>query len=400
MRQSREKFGKCTVDRIVGRGAMALVYRGWHEGLQMPVAVKVLRRELSQRNPDFASRFMREAKTAARLAHPNVVRVIDCGEENEHLYMVMDFIDGKDCLQLSREAPGAMDWQIACRITMQVAEGLGYAASMGVIHRDVKPANIIVDTTGRAVITDLGLAKLSMRGTAELTGELHTVGTPNYMSPEQIRDPSSTDLRADIYSLGATLYRLLCGRPPFRAASAMDVVAMHLTAMPVPPVKLRPDIPSGLSDIIRKMLAKSPEDRYQTYEDLLSDMQEVLAGGEVTATEFHDVPLLESDAELADVLSELDFLHELEIEDPDSSSVDFAVAPAGMLNGNPDNLALFEVEDAESTPADMDVDAVSGADVLENLDELATDLKNVEPTPFTWAWLMRKLRPRSRGHDK
>jgi serine/threonine protein kinase len=400
-KHEQEKFGKCRVSKVIGRGAVATVYEGWHEGLQMEVAVKVLRKAVSEKHPDFADRFMREAKTAARLTHPNIVHVIDCGSENGHLYMVMDLVDGKDTLQMSREQPTGMAWREVCNIALQVADGLSYAASQGVIHRDVKPANIIMDKAGRAHITDLGLAKLSIRGTAELTGELHTVGTPNYMSPEQIRNPSDTDLRADVYSLGATVYRLLCGRPPFRARSPMDVVAMHLTAMPVPPSKIRAEVPLGLSDIVRKMLAKAPGDRYQDYEELSADIHNVMAGNEVTATEFHDVPLLESDAELEEVLSELNFLAELEIEDPEASSVDFAVVPEGVLGSPPEAVQLFEEDEASDDINEADLEARTTADVQlpEDLDELAQDLQPVTPPVLSSLWMRRKLRALFRARD-
>ncbi|MCK4374050.1 MAG: serine/threonine protein kinase, partial [Candidatus Brocadiae bacterium] len=198
------RFGKCKTQQLLGRGATAVVYLAKHEGLDMPVAVKVLRKKLSEEKPQYAERFLREARMAARLEHPHLVRVIDCGIEDGYHYMVMDYVDGPNCLELLGGSPGGLDWREAARIIRQAAIGLAYAAEHEVIHRDVKPSNIMIDSSGRARVSDLGLAKLTMKGIVSLTQELHTVGTPNYMSPEQIRSPADLDLRTDIYSLGAT----------------------------------------------------------------------------------------------------------------------------------------------------------------------------------------------------
>lgn len=203
------RYGKCKVVRILGQGATATVYFAKHEGLDISVAVKVLRKRLSETRPEYADRFLREARTAAWLEHPNIVRVIDCGVEQGYHFMVMDYVDGPNCLEMLQKYPDGLDWREATKIIQQAATGLAYAASKDVIHRDVKPSNIMVDSTGRVRVTDLGLAKLTIKGIVSLTQELHTVGTPNYMSPEQIRSPGELDLRTDIYSLGATFYHLV-----------------------------------------------------------------------------------------------------------------------------------------------------------------------------------------------
>lgn len=195
-----QKYGKCKVVKLLGQGATAMVYLAKHEGLYISVAVKVLRRKLSDKRPEYAERFLREARTAAWLEHPNIVRVIDCGVESGYHYMVMDYVDGPNCLEMLQGHPQGLYWQEATRIVQQAAIGLAYAAGRDVIHRDVKPSNIMMDSTGRVRVTDLGLAKLTIKGMVSLTQELHTVGTPNYMSPEQIRSPSKLDLRTDIYS--------------------------------------------------------------------------------------------------------------------------------------------------------------------------------------------------------
>ncbi|NLW50929.1 MAG: serine/threonine protein kinase [Candidatus Brocadiaceae bacterium] len=309
-----EKFGKCKIVKELGHGATAYVYLARHEVLDMPVAVKVLRRGLSERKPHYAERFLREAKMAAWLDHPNIVRVIDCGVEHGHHYMVMDYVDGPNCLRLLGDRPSGMEWREAVEVALQVADALAYAVSRDVIHRDVKPSNIMIDSTGRARVTDLGLAKLTIKGMAALTQELHTVGTPNYMSPEQIKSSSDLDLRADIYSLGASLYHMVCGSPPFNGKTAMEVVAMHVGAPLEPPFRRRPGLPRSLSSVICKMMAKAPGDRYQDYASLTGDLRNLLAGKETSAADFHETALPVRDDELRDILDQLQFSAGLDIE--------------------------------------------------------------------------------------
>jgi len=316
------KFGKCTLVKPLGRGATAVVYLAKHEGLGMPVAVKVLRGSVSRTRPEYAVRFLREARMAAWLDHPNIVRVIDCGIQDGYYYMVMDYVDGPNCLQKLQEQPKGMDWRETTDIIRQAADGLAYAASRDVIHRDVKPSNIMIDSRGRARVTDLGLAKLTVKGMAELTQELQTVGTPNYMSPEQIRSPSDLDLRADIYSLGASYYHMVTGRPPFHGRNQMDVVAQHLTKPLEPPYRINRDLPPQLSSIICKMMAKSPEKRYQDYESLRADLESLLEGKSVAAEGFKETRLDDKeDEQLARLLVRLGSGGSVEIFDEESEDV-------------------------------------------------------------------------------
>ena len=311
-----EKFGKCRLVKRLGEGATAIVFLGRHEVLDVSVAIKVLRPKLSTSQPEYAARFLREAKTAARLSHPNIIRVSDCGVEEGYHYMIMDYVDGVDCDDRVKEAGGTMEWREATRIVRQVADGLKYASENDIIHRDIKPANIMLDGSGRAYIADLGLAKLTIKGMAALTQELHTVGTPNYMSPEQISSPGDLDLRADIYSLGATFYHFVCGRPPFSGKNPMKVVAQHLTAPLVAPVERNPEVTSAVSALICKMMAKDRKERYQTYEGLCEDLDNLLEGREVAAAGFSDrTSGIMDKEELKQVLAELNFGDSLEIEE-------------------------------------------------------------------------------------
>jgi len=310
-----EKYGKCKVVRMLGQGATATVYLARHEGLDMSVAVKVLRKKLSDGRPEYAERFLREARTAAWLEHPNIVRVIDCGVEQGYHFMVMDYVDGPNCLERLRDHPNGLDWREAANIVQQAATGLAYAASKDVIHRDVKPSNIMIDSTGRVRVTDLGLAKLTIKGIVSLTQELHTVGTPNYMSPEQIRSPSALDLRTDIYSLGATFYHLVTGRPPFVGDAAMEVVAQHLSSPVVPPSKIKPRLPESVSSVICKMMAKSPTERYQNWDDLSRDLENLIAGKPTTVEGFEDTASEFEDAEeLKRLLDELSFTAPIKVD--------------------------------------------------------------------------------------
>jgi serine/threonine-protein kinase len=310
-----KKYGKCKVVRTLGHGATATVYLAKHEGLDMSVAVKVLRKKLSETRPEYAERFLREARTAAWLEHPNIVRVIDCGVEQGYHFMVMDYVDGPNCLEELHKHSDGLDWREATRIVQQAATGLAYAASKEVIHRDVKPSNIMIDSTGRVRVTDLGLAKLTIKGIVSLTQELHTVGTPNYMSPEQIRSPAELDLRTDIYSLGATFYHLVTGRPPFTGTTPMEVVAQHLSSPVVAPSKVKPQLPESVSSVICKMMAKSPTERYQNWGDLSKDLENLLEGKPTMVEGFEDTESEFEDAEeLKQLLDELSFVAPIKVE--------------------------------------------------------------------------------------
>lgn len=339
------RFGKCKTQQLLGRGATAVVYLAKHEGLDMPVAVKVLRKRLSEEKPQYAERFLREARIAARLEHPHLVRVIDCGIEDGYHYMVMDYVDGPNCLELLGESSGGLDWREAARIIRQAAIGLAYAAEHEVIHRDVKPSNIMIDSSGRARVSDLGLAKLTMKGIVSLTQELHTVGTPNYMSPEQIRSPADLDLRTDIYSLGATFYHMVCGEPPFLGKRSMEVIAQHLSASLEPPLKRKPGLPAELSSMICKMMAKSPDERYQDYDEFCQDLDNLVEGKETTAMGFEDTQIgIESEEELRRVLDELAFGDAIKVEDEE---------PPSEAGGAP---VLVGEEDREAKEGSSEID--------------------------------------------
>jgi serine/threonine-protein kinase len=219
-------IGKCKLLRICGRGAMGTVYKGTHQGLDIEVAVKILPPHLAL-NSNLVERFLREAKLAARLNHVNTVRVYDVGEEAGYYYLVMEFIDGTDALELLRRNGPQPAWVVA-DIGAGAARALDHAHKNDVIHRDIKPANLMLPNTGGVKVADFGLARaLASESGLTMTGAL--MGTPDYMAPEQAQG-ATVGAVADAYSLGASLYHLFVGKPPFTGATPMAVALQHVTS--------------------------------------------------------------------------------------------------------------------------------------------------------------------------
>jgi eukaryotic-like serine/threonine-protein kinase len=253
------------IDRL-GSGGAGLVYLARHAVLEKRFAIKVLPQACAA-DPGVIARFRREARAAALLDHPNVVQVYDFREEDGLSYIVMEYIEGPTLQQLLHRRK-RLAVATACEYARQAALGLQHAHELGLVHRDVKPGNLMVDATGTVKVLDLGLARYEPE--AEKDGESLTrkfnsnqvLGTSDYLSPEQALSLHDVDGRADIYSLGATLYALLTGEPPFPDGSVAKKLMMHQTATPTPVHALRPEVPEDLSDVIAKMLAKKPHDRF------------------------------------------------------------------------------------------------------------------------------------------
>jgi serine/threonine protein kinase len=289
-----ESIGPCRVEKKIGEGGMGSVYLGRHKTLDIPMAVKVLPKHIDLKDPEYSQRFSREAKIAARLRHPNMVQVHDYGAESGFYYIIMDYVEGPTCSEEVQRL-GRMEWQKAVAVARQVAQGLEYAASKGIIHRDVTPGNIILDTDGTARITDLGLAKETSSGTTGLTRSGASLGTPYYMSPEQINSARDVDFRTDIYSLGATLYHMVCGKVPYTGTTFEVMTKQVREPLPSPKDHV-PDLPDDLCDVIRKMMAKAPADRYASYADLIEEFGNLLEGKPVTASGFRDQSMVNADA--------------------------------------------------------------------------------------------------------
>lgn len=258
------------LDRV-GAGAMGTVFKARHGKLSRIVALKVLRPSLA-RDKRYVDRLRREARIVAALNHPNIVTGYDLGEEGGYHYFVMEFVEGKSLKGLLAEW-GVLPQDQTLDVAMQVASALDHALQRGVIHRDIKPGNILIDEKGTVKVTDMGLAK----GPADLTltRDGATVGTPQYISPEQARNPQDVDVRSDLYSLGATLYHMATGQPPFQGTTMAEVISQVLHETPISPRVINPSLSEGLSLVIRKLLAKNPKLRYQTPRELLDDLERV-----------------------------------------------------------------------------------------------------------------------------
>ncbi len=257
---------------FVGGGGMGAVFRATDTMLNRTVAVKVLSRDQG-RDEETVRRFQNEAQSAARLDHDNIARVYYVGEDDGWYFIVFEFIEGQNLRDVVMER-GPLTWDRAVQITLQIAEALDHAAHREVVHRDIKPSNVLLTPTGKAKLVDMGLARLRpLRGPAEdLTASGVTLGTFDYISPEQARDPRTADARSDIYSLGCTLFYMLTGRPPFPEGTVLQKLLSHTSDTPPDPRTLRPELPPELSPIVLRMLAKQPTQRYQRAAELIGDL--------------------------------------------------------------------------------------------------------------------------------
>jgi eukaryotic-like serine/threonine-protein kinase len=288
-----ETLGGYKLLKELGRGAMGAVYLARQLSLDRNVALKVIQAQWAQ-NPVFIARFTREAYAAAQLTHHNVVQIYDLGQQGDVNFFSMEFVSGQSLADLIKHK-GKLDPEQAVGYVLQAARGLNFAHNHGMVHRDVKPANLMVNEHGVVKVADLGLVKTPQlaeaddapapstgpqgegsslaAATAEVTLANVAMGTPAYMAPEQGENAAAVDHRADIYSLGCTLYVLLTGRPPFEGASALEVITKHRTEQILRPEAIVKRVPPRLSEIVLKMVAKRPDDRYQSLLEVIADLE-------------------------------------------------------------------------------------------------------------------------------
>ncbi|MEI7859471.1 MAG: Stk1 family PASTA domain-containing Ser/Thr kinase [Acidimicrobiales bacterium] len=269
------------LNHLIARGGMAEVYRAHDRLLDRPVALKVLFPELSV-DRSFVERFRREAQAAANLSHPNIVPVFDWGEDTGTYFIVMEFIDGRPLSSILKSA-GPLSAERTADIGAHVAAALGYAHKHGVIHRDVKPGNVLITDDGQVKVTDFGIAR-AINTEESLTQTGAVMGTATYFSPEQA-EGLGVDGRSDIYSLGVVLFEMVTGRPPFLGESPVAVASKHVRDSPPAPRELNPQIPPTFEAIILKSMAKDPAHRYATAEDLRADLLRFNEGRSVLAME-------------------------------------------------------------------------------------------------------------------
>src|SRR2546428_1289257 len=274
-------LGQFRIVERIGAGGMATVFKAYQPNLDRYVAIKVLP-AYHARDPVFVKRFVQEARAVAKLVHPNILQIHDFGEQENITYIVMEYVDGgtlKDRLNVKRAlpVPEAVDYMI------QAAEGLNCAHNHGIVHRDVKPANMLLRKDGYLLLSDFGIAKI-LEGTANLTRVGTGIGTPQYMSPEQ-GTGQPVDRRSDIYSLGIVLFHCLTGRVPFTAENPLTITVKHLNE-PLPLEMLRvAGVPTPIEQVVARMAAKAPQDRYQTTDELIIALTSALTASQLRSEE-------------------------------------------------------------------------------------------------------------------
>src|ERR1700684_3498581 len=284
MTQPRRLGGRYELDGIGGRGGMAEVFRARDIRLDRIVAVKTLREDLA-RDQTFQARFRREAQSAASLNHPSIVACYDSGQDMLRPppvpYIVMEYVDGRTLRDLLRDDRRLLP-ERALEITDGMLRALDYSHRNGIVHRDIKPGNVMLTRTGDVKVMDFGIARAVSDAQATMTQTAQVIGTAQYLSPEQARG-ERVDARSDLYSTGCLLYELLTGRPPFTGDSPVAIAYQHVRENPIPPSRVDPEIPQWADAVVLKAMEKDPADRYQSAGEMRNDIQRALSGAPVAA---------------------------------------------------------------------------------------------------------------------
>jgi serine/threonine protein kinase len=276
----------------IGAGAMAFVYKAQQLSLNRTVAIKVLPKRFSE-NPEYVQRFYKEGQAAGKLNHPNIVQAIDVGEAGGYHYFVMEYVEGKT---IADDLVGGVPFseKEATEIIIQVTHALAHAHAHGLVHRDVKPKNIMINKQGVVKLADMGLARETTDVEAAESEAGKAYGTPYYIAPEQIRGKIDIDGRADIYGLGATFYHMVTGRVPFTGDDSSEIMRKHLREKLIPPDHINAALSAGVSEVIEIMMAKRRDDRYNNIEELLMDLEALREGhAPLQAHKRFDVSMLE-----------------------------------------------------------------------------------------------------------
>ena len=322
--------GRYEVQEIIGVGGMSVVYKAYDNVGDRIVAVKILKEEFSN-NDEFKRRFKNESKAIALLSHPNIVKVYDVNFGEKIQYIVMEYIDGITLKEYINKQ-GAITWNDALFFMTQILRAVQHAHDKGIVHRDIKPQNIILLSTGDIKVTDFGIARFSRSETKTLTEQ--AIGSVHYIAPEQAKG-ELTDEKADIYSLGVVLYEMLAGDVPFEADSAVSVALMQLQADAKRLTDINPDIPLGLEQICIRAMQKNPADRYQTATEMLFDIEEVINNPETTFNYTYAAAKVDSNPTKvmtkSEVVPEPDDEEYEEYEDPDRKKKIIAAVIIGLI---------------------------------------------------------------------
>src|ERR687888_500799 len=269
--------GRYRIVRKLGAGGMADVYLAEDQELARRVAIK-LPTDRHAADGQFIERFRREAKNAAGLSHPNIVSIYDRGTAEGTYYIAMEYLDGRSLKELI-VGRGPAPIKVAVEYTRQILGAIGFAHRHGIVHRDIKPHNVLVSPEGRLKVTDFGIARA---GASQMTEVGSIIGTAQYLSPEQARG-SPVDQTSDLYSVGVVLYEMLTGQVPFTGDTPLEIAMKHLSEVPTPPSELRPEVPHDLDLVVLRALAKDPSERYQNAEEMDTDLAQVAEGLPVAA---------------------------------------------------------------------------------------------------------------------